>query len=64
MVESAVVENIKGTLKIIGDLKSKFGIKRNPDCKESLLYVGVANSDLMTQLNPVVEEYFGKAYKP
>ncbi len=58
------IETIKETLKLIGELKTQFGIKRNADCDDPLMYAGVANSDVIANITPLVEKYFGKAYKP
>lgn len=59
------VKEIKRNLKLIGKLEREFGLKPNLDGNDDpLLYCGVANSDIISQLTPIVEEYFGKPYKP
>ena len=45
------------------ELRKKFGVLRNPDCDTPLLYGGVAESNLLEKITPLVEGYFGKPYK-
>lgn len=58
------VKEIKKNLKLISLLEKQFGIRPNSDVDDPLLYCGVAQSDLISQLSPEVEKFFGKAYKP
>lgn len=58
------LKKIRDTLKIIDLIESKFKIKPNHDIDDPLLYCGVADSNIMTQLTEEVEKMFGKAYKP
>ena len=58
------VTGIQNALKLIPILKSQFNVKRNADEDDPLLFVGVAESNVIDALRPVVEEYFGPAYKP
>lgn len=58
------INQIKKSLKIINDLTAKFGLVPNPDGCDTLLYTGVAESDILPGLTPVVETYFGLPYKP
>ena len=58
------VKTIKKNLKLIGKLEKEFGLKPNTDIDDPLLYCGVAQSNLIADLTPLVEEYFGAAYKP
>ena len=57
------IQAMKETLQLIPDLKSQFQIQRNPDGCGPLIYTGVAESNLIPKLSPLVEKYFGKAYK-
>ncbi|MBF0409970.1 MAG: hypothetical protein HQM10_21685 [Candidatus Riflebacteria bacterium] len=59
-----IVESIKETLKLIPILKSSYNVKRNTDEDDPILFVGVAETNMIEQLRPVVEEYFGPPYKP
>ncbi|MBF0501206.1 MAG: hypothetical protein HQM09_13795 [Candidatus Riflebacteria bacterium] len=58
------VESIKTTLKLIPILKTQFNVKRNADEDDPLLFIGVAESNLIDKLRPVVEVHFGAPYKP
>ncbi len=59
------VKEIKRNLKLLGKLEREFQLKPNYDGNDDpLLYCGVANSNLINELTPLVEEYFGKPYKP
>lgn len=58
------VKKIREALKIIDLIEAKFKIKPNHDIDDPLLYCGVADSNIMTQLTEEVEKIFGKAYKP
>jgi hypothetical protein len=58
------VQSIKDVLSIIPELKAKFGVKRNSDNDDPLLFCGVATSDIIANVTPVIEQKFGKAYKP
>ena len=58
------VVTFKEILAIIPEIRKQFGVIRNPDVKEALLYCGVADSNILPTLTPVVEKYFGTAYKP
>ena len=58
------VKEIKKNLKILGKLEKEFGVKPNTDNDNPLLYCGVAKSNIIASLTPLVEEYFGNPYKP
>lgn len=58
------VEEIKKHLQIIDLIEDKFKIKPNNDVDDPLLYCGVANSDIMSELAVEIEKVFGPAYKP
>lgn len=58
------VKKIREALKIIDLIEAKFKIKPNHDIDDPLLYCGVADSNIMTQLTEEVEKIYGKAYKP
>jgi len=58
------VVTIKELLTVIPEIRQQFGVSRNPDVKEALLYCGVAESNIIPALTPLIEKYFGKAYKP
>lgn len=55
---------IKDALQLIDELKRQFAVRRHPDGCGSLLYTGVAESNVIEKLTPVVEKRFGSAYKP
>jgi hypothetical protein len=55
---------IRKTLKLIDVIEKKYNIKPNTDVDEPLLYCGVADTNLISNLATEVEEYFGKPYKP
>ena len=57
------VDTIKETLELIPLMKSKFGITRNRDSCDELLYTGVAQSDVIDELSQEVAKYFGSPYK-
>lgn len=58
------VNEIKKNLKILSKLEKEFAVKPNNDNDNPLLYCGVAKSNIISSLTPLVEEYFGKPYKP
>lgn len=58
------VKTIKKNLKILSKLEKEFSVKPNNDNDDPLFYCGVAKSNIINELTPLVEEYFGKAYKP
>lgn len=45
-------------------MKSEFGITRNRDSCDELLYTGVAQSDIIEELSEKVKTFFGDPYKP
>lgn len=58
------LEEIRKHLKIIDLIEDKFKIKANNDVDDPLLYCGVADSNIMSELAVEVEKVFGPAYKP
>ncbi|HEY9068844.1 MAG TPA: hypothetical protein VIV61_01235 [Candidatus Ozemobacteraceae bacterium] len=58
------ITKIKEVLQLIDELKRQFAVRRHPDGCSKLLYTGVAESNLIDKLIPVVEKRFGPAYKP
>ncbi|HOY67376.1 MAG TPA: hypothetical protein PLP29_10835 [Candidatus Ozemobacteraceae bacterium] len=58
------ITKIKEALQLIDELKRQFSVRRHPDGCSKLLYTGVAESNLIDKLMPVVEKRFGPAYKP
>ncbi|HOT26930.1 MAG TPA: hypothetical protein PLU72_02000 [Candidatus Ozemobacteraceae bacterium] len=58
------IKKIKDALQLIDELKRQFAVRRHPDGCGSLLYTGVAESNVIEKLQPVVEKRFGPAYKP
>ncbi|MBF0545126.1 MAG: hypothetical protein HQM08_11860 [Candidatus Riflebacteria bacterium] len=60
----SAIESIKDSLKLIPILKLKYKVKANYDGDDPTLFVGVAESNMIEVLRPVVEEYFGPPYKP
>ena len=57
------VKTIKETLELIPLMKSQFGITRNRDSCDELLYTGVAQSNVIDDLGKEVAKYFGDPYK-
>ncbi|MDD3148564.1 MAG: hypothetical protein PHD82_14820 [Candidatus Riflebacteria bacterium] len=55
---------IRKILGLIDIIEGKYKIKPNHDVDDPLLYCGVADSNLITQLGEEVEKFFGKPYKP
>ena len=60
---SALRQKISKVMALRTELQNKFGVRRNPDCEDPLIYGGVANSDLLEKMTPLVESFFGKPYK-
>jgi len=54
---------IEETMALIGELKTTYEIKP-PDSKDPLLYTGVVEADVIDQVTPIVEKYFGSPFKP
>ncbi len=57
------ITEIKKNIKLIGLLEKNYDMRSNPDVNEPLTYCGVTNSDLISKITPIVEEYFGKPFK-
>ena len=57
------IDEIKKNLKLIGLLEKQFDMRPNPDVDEPLVYCGVAKTNLISEITPIVEEQFGKPYK-
>ncbi len=55
---------IRKTLDLIEIIENKYRIKPNNDVDDPLLYCGVADSNIISQLGEEVEKFFGKPYKP
>jgi hypothetical protein len=55
---------VREIMALKNELQNQFGVKRNPDCEDPLVYGGVVESDVIARITPVVEKYFGPAYKP
>jgi hypothetical protein len=58
------LQKIRNTLKVIDVIEKKFKIKPNNDVDDPLLYCGVADSDVLTELAVEIEKSFGNPYKP
>ncbi|MDD2997540.1 MAG: hypothetical protein EOM80_10255 [Erysipelotrichia bacterium] len=58
------LQEIRKILGLIDLIEGQYKIKPNHDVDDPLLYCGVADSNIISQLNVEVEKYFGKAYKP
>jgi len=58
------IKKIKEALQLIDELKRQFSVRRHPDGCDKLLYTGIAESNVIEKLMPVVEKKFGVAYKP
>ena len=56
-------DTIKQTLSVIGELKSNFEIEP-ADSGNPLIFAGIVNSDIVQDIIPVAEKYFGQVYKP
>ncbi len=56
------VSVIEQTMPLIGELKSFFEIKPM-DSDDPLLFAGVVLSDIILDISPVVEKYFGGPFK-
>jgi hypothetical protein len=54
---------IEKTMALLGELKAAHEIKTS-DSGDPLLFVGVVKADVIEQITPLVEKYFGEAYKP
>ncbi len=55
---------IRKILELIEIIENKYKIKPNNDVDDPLLYCGVADSNIISQLSEEVEKFFGKPYKP
>lgn len=58
------IKSIRDALKVIPELKTRFGVKRSSQDNEPLMFVGVTESSALKDIAPMVEGFFGKAYKP
>ncbi|MBT3178869.1 hypothetical protein [Desulfobacula sp.] len=57
------LKTIEEAMSLIGELKTTFEIKP-PDSKDPLLYTGVVEADVIEQITPIVEKYYGRPFKP
>ena len=57
------IDTIKETLSVIRELKSGFDLEPS-DSRDPLVFAGVVDSDIIEEITPLVEKYFGRAYKP
>ena len=57
------LQTVEETMALIGELKAVYEIKPE-DSGDSLLFTGVVESDLIEQITPTVEKYFGGPFKP
>lgn len=60
---SDVVERIREVLALIPAMRTRFKLKRNREACDALLYVGVAQSNVVAELGEMVEGDFGAPYK-
>lgn len=61
---SDVVPRIREILRVIPTMRKRCKVRRNKEACRPLLYVGVAESDVVAQLAELVEADFGPPYKP
>ena len=54
---------VEDTMALLGELKATCEIKPS-DSSDPLLFTGVIGADLIGQITPTVEKYFGGPYKP
>lgn len=59
-----ISNKIRDVMTIVPALKEKFQMERNSDGCDTLLFSGVAKSNIIAALAPLVEAKFGKPYKP
>lgn len=57
------IDTIKETLKVIKELKASFDLEPS-DSRDPLVFAGVVGSDIIQEITPLVEKYYGRAYKP
>ena len=57
------IDTIKETLSVIRELKSGFKLEPS-DSRDPLVFAGVVDSGIIQEITPLVEKYFGRAYKP
>ena len=62
-MSSNVRKRVTEVMAMRDELHKQFGVRRNVDCEGDLLYGGVAETDLIAKITPLVENYFGKPYK-
>ncbi len=55
---------IREALRVIPEMKTRFGVKRNQQENDPLMFVGVTDTSAIKDIAPLVEEFFGKPYKP
>lgn len=56
------LHKVEETMGLIAELKESFGIQPSKN-DDPLLYTSVVQGNVVQQISPVVEEYFGKPYK-
>lgn len=54
---------ITKTLALIAELKERFAVEQNKGSCAPLLYTGVIRSEIIGEISPVVENYFGAPIK-
>lgn len=59
-----ISQKIREIMTLVPELKEKFNLERNSDGCDTLLFTGVAKSNIIADLTPLVELKFGKPYKP
>ncbi len=59
---SEMLQMVEETMALIDELKANYTIQPSKN-DDLLLYTGVAERNVVEQISPVVEKYFGKPYK-
>ena len=57
------LQAVEDTMALIGELKAAYEVKPS-DSGDPLLYTGVVGTDVIEQITPTVEKYFGRPFKP
>ena len=57
------LQTVEKTMTIIGELKTSCKIEPS-DSGDPLTYAGVVDSDLIKEISPMAEKYFGVVYNP
>lgn len=60
---SDYLQVVDETLALIKELNAEYEIT-SADAGDPLLYSGVVGSDVIAEITPTVEKYFGRAFKP